>query len=68
MTAIKKYLVEIKFEEKKEDRRQISVFAPDNIGEDDICNMAEAQMLEAFTEGYKQKIEITDSKILNPTK
>lgn len=66
MPAIKKYLVEIKFVEKKEERRQITVFAHDNVSEDDICNIGEAQMLEAFTESYKQSIELVDSNILKP--
>lgn len=68
MPAIKKFLVEIKFEEKKQERRQITIFAPDNIPEDDICNMAEAQLLEQFTQSYKETIELTDAKILKPLK
>lgn len=66
MAAIKKHLVNVEFVERKLEQRQITIFAPDNVPDDDICNMAEAQMLEGFTPTYKAAVELTGTKILRP--
>lgn len=65
MTAIKKYVVQINFLEKKPDSRKIAVFAMEGTAHDDICNLAEAQMLDGLTDNYRNIVEISNTKVLS---
>lgn len=64
MSAIKKYKANITVVEKKLVNEEVTFFAPEGLAKDQLENLAEATLLNGFTENYKETIELTETKVM----